>query len=279
MSGTRAGGAEYILGTGDDELTRLGVQHRIWADAAAGAWKRAGIGPSSRVLDVGCGPGYATFDLSQLVGAGGLALGVDESARFVEFVNAQAAARHLPQVRAAVGDVQRLDGAALGGRFDAAYARWTLCWLEHPARAVAGVAGVLKPGGKFIVHDYFNWQAMTIAPRSRAMDRLIGAAMESYAERHGDMDISGKLPAMFRAAGLKVEHFEVHSRVARGGGHDSTIAWPVTWWRTYGPKLATAGRLTEAECAEALADLDDLEKNEDRFYVCPQVYEFIARRG
>lgn len=278
MSGSNAGAAEYILGTGDDELTRLGVQHRIWSDAAAGSWKRAGIGPGSRVLDVGCGPGYATFDLAQLVGADGLALGVDESARFVEHVNAQAKARHLPQVRATIGDVQKLDSGALGGPFDAAYARWTLCWLEFPERAVAGVASALKPGGKFIVHDYFNWKAMTIAPRSRAVDRLIEAAMESYAERHGDMDIGGKLPAMFRAAGLTVSHFEVHSRVARGGGHDSTIAWPVTWWRTYGPKLAAAGRLTQAECAEALAEMDDLERNEDRFYVCPQVYEFIASR-
>lgn len=278
MSGSNARAAEYILGTGDDELTRLGVQHRIWSDAAAGSWKRAGIGPGSRVLDVGCGPGYATFDLAQLVGVDGLSLGVDESQRFVDYVNTQARARGMPQVRAAVGDVQKLGGAALGGPFDAAYARWTLCWLEFPERAVTGVASVLKPGGKFIVHDYFNWKAMTIGPRSRAVDRLIEAAMESYAERHGDMDIGGKLPAMFRKAGLSIAHFEVHSRVARGGGHDSTIAWPVTWWRTYGPKLAAAGRLTQAECEEALAEMDDLERNEDRFYVCPQVYEFIASR-
>ena len=271
---------EYILGTGDDELARLGVQHRIWADAAVGAWKRAGIGPGARVLDVGCGPGYATFDLAQLVSSEGAVVGVDESARFVEYVNAQARGRGLPRVSAVIGDVQKLQGALTGqGSFDAAYARWTLCWLGRPELAVQGVAGALKPGGRFIVQDYFDWETMTIAPKTRAVDRLIGAARESFIERHADMDLCGKLPGIFRAAGLELAHFAAHPRVVRGGGSDSTLAWPLTWWRTYGPKLVGMGKLSKAECDGALEDLADLEKNPDRFFVCPTVYEFIGVRA
>jgi len=35
------------------------------------AWIAAGITTGSRVLDLGCGPGYASFDLSEIVGQGG----------------------------------------------------------------------------------------------------------------------------------------------------------------------------------------------------------------
>src|SRR5262245_45754063 len=118
---------EYVLGTGSDELVRLALQHRLWSDAAHQAWQRAEIRPGQRVLDVGSGPGYAAFDLAQIVTAAGGVLAVDESAGFVEHANAQAKVRGLPQLRAKVGDVQQLAGALAGeAPFDLAYARWVL---------------------------------------------------------------------------------------------------------------------------------------------------------
>ncbi|MEQ1634790.1 MAG: SAM-dependent methyltransferase, partial [Planctomycetota bacterium] len=62
---------EYVLGTGSDELTRLSQQHRLWSNTAHEAWLAARIAPGHRVLDVGCGPGYAAFDLASLVTARG----------------------------------------------------------------------------------------------------------------------------------------------------------------------------------------------------------------
>ncbi len=36
---------EYVLGTDEAELTRLGLQHRLWGDAAHALWRRGGIVP------------------------------------------------------------------------------------------------------------------------------------------------------------------------------------------------------------------------------------------
>ena len=47
----------YFLGTHDEELERLGLQHRVWRPTVLDCWRRAGIGPGSKVLDVGAGPG------------------------------------------------------------------------------------------------------------------------------------------------------------------------------------------------------------------------------
>ena len=62
---------DYFLGTHDEELRRLGLQHRVWDPAVRDCWQRAGITAGSRVLDVGAGPGYAAADLAQIVGPGG----------------------------------------------------------------------------------------------------------------------------------------------------------------------------------------------------------------
>jgi hypothetical protein len=35
----------YVLGTNDEELARLGVQHRAWRERALAAWRFAGIKP------------------------------------------------------------------------------------------------------------------------------------------------------------------------------------------------------------------------------------------
>jgi len=87
--------SEYILGTGADELDRLALQARLWSDAAHNLWRMARIQPGSHVLDVGCGPGYAAFDLAQLVTRRGRVIGLDESANFVAYANGNSAATEL----------------------------------------------------------------------------------------------------------------------------------------------------------------------------------------
>jgi hypothetical protein len=44
---------DYVLGTHDEELARLGLQHRVWRPVVLDCWRKAGITVGSRVLDVG----------------------------------------------------------------------------------------------------------------------------------------------------------------------------------------------------------------------------------
>jgi SAM-dependent methyltransferase len=274
-------GREYVLGTGEDELARLGLQHRLWSDAAHSAWRDAGVAPGQRVLDVGCGPGYAAFDLAQIVGAGGAVVGVDESERFIGWMNAQAVARGLPTCSGIAGDVQDL-GAVLtraghagpADAFDLAYARWLLCFVPAPRRVVAGVTAALRPGGRFVVHDYFNYTSMTMAPRRASHDRAVAATAASWRARGGDPDVAGTLPRMLEEAGMRVTAVRVHQRVARGS--DSMFAWPDVWWRTYAPKLVAMGLLTRQDQDELFRDLDEARDSTSDYIVVPPVFEIIA---
>lgn len=267
----------YVLGTGEDELARLAQQHRLWCDTAVQAWQRAGVAPGQRALDVGAGPGFAAFDLAQLVTAAGAVVAVDESAAFIGHANEQARHRHLPQLRGRVGDVHDLATALANERpFDLAYARWVLCFVRDPQAVVRGVAQALRPGGRFVVHDYFNYGAMTTAPRRRSHDLAVAATMRSWRDKGGDPDVMGRVPAMLAAHGFCIEHLQAHQRIARGT--DAMFAWPDTWWRTFAPKLVGMGLLAAADCEQLLADLDTIRRSEGEFVVCPTVYEVVARK-
>jgi ubiquinone/menaquinone biosynthesis C-methylase UbiE len=268
---------EYVLGTGNDELDRLGLQHRIWADAAVRVWRASGIGSGSEVLDLGSGPGYASYDLAQLVGNTGKVLAFDESKQFVDFVNSQAKSRGLSQLSAQIGDAQNISATlSPDKKFDAIYCRWVLCWLPDPEKTLVEARKFLKPNGKFIIHDYFNWKAMTAAPRSPALSRVVAAAVSSFEDRQGNVDICADLPRMLRKSGYQISRFEVDQRVARGGGLDSTLFWITSWWETYTPKLVSLGKVSQADCDQALADLQSLKKDPDQFFFCPPLFEIVA---
>jgi ubiquinone/menaquinone biosynthesis C-methylase UbiE len=267
---------EYVLGTGNDELQRLGLQHRLWSDAAHAAWKRAELGPGQRVLDVGAGPGYATFDLAQIVQSQGRVHALDESRAFIDHLRAQAVARGLTQIESAVADVQQLD-QVLGPQrdFDLAYARWVLCFVARPESVVGGVARALRPGGRFVVHDYFNYEAMTCAPRRESYAKVVAATGRAWRARGGDPDVVGRLPRMLRDHGLVVEHLAQHQRLARPG--ESMWHWVASWWRNFVPKLVQLGEISEADARRFFEDFDGMQPETD-FTVLPNVYEVVARK-
>ncbi len=147
---------EYVLGTQQDELARLKMQHELWADVARAAWSRAGIGAGMTVMDLGCGPGYATRELSGLVGGDGRVIGVDIAKGFVEHARSYASEGVDAQVEAVHADVQdmELDPASL----DAVYTRWVLSFTPEPARVVAKLGDLVKPGGAVVIQDYVMWR-------------------------------------------------------------------------------------------------------------------------
>ena len=90
---------DYVLGTNEEELARLGLQHRVWRPVVLDCWQRAGITIGKRVLDVGAGPGYAAIDLAEIVGSTGEVIALERSQNFVRAMEAMCSARSLSNVR------------------------------------------------------------------------------------------------------------------------------------------------------------------------------------
>src|SRR6266480_7821363 len=90
--------SDYVLGTHEEEISRLGLQHDVWRPVVLDCWKRAGISAGKRVLDVGAGPGYAAVDLAKIVGSTGAVIAIERSKNFVDALNETIRARSLTNI-------------------------------------------------------------------------------------------------------------------------------------------------------------------------------------
>jgi ubiquinone/menaquinone biosynthesis C-methylase UbiE len=267
----------YVLGTGQDETFRLGLQHRLWSASAHALWEKARVQPGNTVLDIGCGPGHASLDLAQIVGPKGRVIAVDESAAFLKQLHDLSQARRVQNIERVLGDAQELDEIIEGGAgaIDVAYARWVFCFVPDPEAIVRGLVPLLRRGGRVAIQDYFNYErSLTLAPRREAFSRVIQAIAASWRSRGGDTDVMGKLPGILHKHGLRVEHMDVCQRVARPGSQ--MWHWPESFWGTYLPKLVETGFISEEDRAAFLEAWHQATHDPASFVQLPPVYELIA---
>jgi SAM-dependent methyltransferase len=263
---------EYALGTHDAEIVRLGIQHKLWSASAFACWERAGISAGKNVLDIGCGPGYTSYDLAGLVAPAGKVIAIDESARFVEHLRERLRTDQGVPIDPRVGDVQKLELSPKS--LDAAYQRWVLCFVKSPEAVIRGVAKALKPGGVFAIQDYLQYEGVLLSPRSEAFIHFMDVVSRAWNERGGDTRVGMKLPGLLAKHGLNPREIRPLHRVARP---DSQLwRWPAIFIETYAPKLVEEGRLTTDEHAALVRDWRERTNNPNAFFCSPPMIEIIA---
>ncbi len=89
------------------------------------------------ILDLGCGDGTLSLEIAA---CGATVVGVDHSRAMVESARRNGLVAHVQDARA-------LD---LDTVFDAVFSNAVLHWISPPEDIVGGVAGVLRPGGRFV---------------------------------------------------------------------------------------------------------------------------------
>lgn len=263
----------YILGTDRDELHRLGLQHQVWSAEALSAWDRAGFTAGDILLDLGCGPGFCTTELAYIVGEQGKVIGVDKSSHYIDFLQHKATAYDLP-----------IEGVALDfddlvlepDSLDGVYCRWALAWVGNPNEVLAKVYRALKPGGKLVIQEYYDWSTHQTEPALPGISFAIAQCLRSFKEQIGDVDVGRHIPAYLTQHGMKLVSTRPIAKIARP--RDATWQWPKSFYNVYFPKLVTAGYMSTLQMEEAFADVEALEQRQDATLLCPLVIEVIAEK-
>ncbi|MET0627375.1 MAG: methyltransferase domain-containing protein [Acidimicrobiia bacterium] len=99
-----------------------------------------------RVLELACGPGGAGLAIAEIVGTTGEVVLSDVATEMIAIAAARAADRGLDNVRTTVRDLEQIDEP--DASFDVVVCREGLMFAVQPARAVAEIARVLRPGGR-----------------------------------------------------------------------------------------------------------------------------------
>ena len=261
----------YVLGTNDEEIARLGVQHRVWRARAIDAWRRAGIAAGQTVVDVGSGPGYASLDLADLVGPTGRVVAIDRSTRFLEALRAAADARGLTQIQTIEGD---LDSVALPAGVDLIWCRWVAAFVNDPRRLLARIHAALSPGRAFVSHEYFDYGQWRLAPGSADMDEFVRVVIDSWRGSGGEPNVGLEIPQW--CAGLGFDVRETRPIMDVLTPQDAAWQWPRAFVESGLHRLTELGRFTPARAAEILAAFKQREAAPETMMVTPAVLETIA---
>lgn len=247
---------DYVLGTNDVEVNRLGFQHRVWREVVLGAWRRAGLREGMRVLDAGAGPGYVSLDFADVVGDAGEVIAVERSPKFLEVLHDRLRRRGVRNVRVIDADVTE---AAPVGPVDLAWCRWVASFVNDVPRLVDWIAASVKPGGRAVFMEYENYGTWSFLPPRPAHRRFVREVMESWKDSGGRADVAPRLVEELRRAGFRMLHVRPHVFTAAPG--DPFWRWPESFIPINLQRLQELGRIdadfaraAERELAEANAD-------------------------
>ncbi len=265
---------DYYLGTHDDEVRRLGLQHRVWRPYVLDAWRRAGITVGSRVLDAGAGPGYATIDLAEIVESEGRVIALERSERFLNTLKAAAAAHGLDNLETHLADL--VSDPLPAADLDAVFIRWVFAFLSDPTAVLAKLGAALRPGGVIVIHEYLDWGTMSWTPRRPALVSFVEETIRDWRASGGEPDIAVQLLPMLPQAGFKLREARPIIHAVRPDNY--VWRWPATFIPNHARSLARGGSVTTQWADEVITEFAAAEADPNTIMTTPLVMEIIAEK-
>jgi SAM-dependent methyltransferase len=265
---------DYVLGTHDDEIYRLGLQHRVWRARVLEAWTRARIGEGASVIDFGAGPGFATMDLAEIVGPKGKVFALERSRRFLDVLEAQAKARGLKHVETHEVDVAT-DPLPVSGT-DAAWVRWVFAFLPNAREALEKLVAAIKPGGALVIFEYIDYRTLGLRPTSEGFDRFVDEVVANWRASGGEPDIGRVLPPWLCELGMAIESTRPHIDLLTP--RDAMWRWPESFFHLHIERLLELKRITPDDAGAMRDEFERAAQAPGALMVTPLVVEIVARK-
>jgi protein-L-isoaspartate O-methyltransferase len=146
------GDAPYVLGETEPEYERLIRQAGLFDPFTERLFRKAGIGPGKRVLDIGSGVGDVAMLAARLVGDAGEVVGVERDANILTKARTRIAEARLPNVSFVTSDVAHVESSK---PFDAVVGRLILQFLPDVGAVVRSLSNLVSPGGIIVFQECY----------------------------------------------------------------------------------------------------------------------------
>jgi SAM-dependent methyltransferase len=267
---------EYRFGYKHEELERLRYQHYVWTKENQRFLSRAGFRKGTTLVDLGCGPGYTTFDLAQIVGSEGKVIAVDrDGERSLPLLNGQAKALGLLNIETRATNLETFD--LQEGSVDGVYGRWVLMYLPEKTvkSLIRRIAKWLRPGGVCALIEFCNYRHIHIHPKSNYLHEIAEALIQAVTgERSCNPEIGNDLPGLLHSAGLDVE-INVSTKAVRATTQE--WLWPDALFRNHLPALVEEGLLTHSVFEAFFAEWEKRSKDPGAIFFGSPMMEVVGR--
>ena len=237
------------------------------------AWERERltVEPGHQVLDVGCGAGDVIIALAGVVGDEGKAVGIDASDEMLSAASQRASAAGVAV------SFQRGDATALAlpdDTFDAVRSERTMQWVADPAKAVAELARVARPGGRVCVIDT-DWRTLIVDhPSPENAERFFDALRQV---RGDQLTVGGRLTNLVRDAGLADIEVTAETHMWLAWDPDESPSLPGFFpLRMVAADLVAQGLIAK-DVATTTVDEFEAAARRDRFFVALTMFAVAGR--
>ncbi len=181
------------------------------------------------ILDVGCGDGRMTAELSKCVPQGKV-IGIDPSSSMIDW-----ASHSFPKTEYPNLDFKKLAAENLeyASSFDIALIMNALHWIRDPLAALCNVAAALKPGGMLYILTYPKespyWQFLEATVQE--------AEWAAYRKQSAFRTIqtSQEYLRMLTEIGLKIDHYSLDEEIAIYQSGETLSNYIQGWLNCYLP--------------------------------------------
>lgn len=174
------------------------ASHRWRTVANSAAFLLPEIESECLILDVGCGPGTISAEMSRLT-PNGRVIAIDLVPEVIQQARQSFPMENFPNLCFEVGDAYQLKYEA--NTFDIVYAHQVLQHLTKPIEALREFHRVLKPNGLLAVRDA-DYSKFVWAPDSPALDEWLDIYLRVARKNHAFPDGGSMLPSWVEESGF-----------------------------------------------------------------------------
>jgi trans-aconitate methyltransferase len=212
------------------------VVQQTWARELIARLKLRG---DEHILDVGCGDGKVTAELSRALPHGSVT-GVDASAEMISFARKAFPKSEIPNLKFQIADARKI---SFKNQFDLFFSNAALHWVDDHEAILRGAAAALKPGGRLVV---------SCGGEGNAHDVFLALRPEMRLKRWREFFRKMPMPYFFYAPGdyekwlpkfsFKTGTLKLTPKDAAYGGVEGFATWLRTTWLPYIQRVPDALR-------------------------------------
>ncbi len=263
---------KYVLRERDnEEIARLKFQHQVWKDQTNFAIEKSRVLEGEKIIDLGCGPGYISYDLLELIGEKGKIFCMDNSDLFVQFIKEQKN-NNIEPIKLDIRN-ELPDYSHLYGTIDKVFCRWVLMFIGDVEKIIEEVYKMLKPGGKFASIEYFNFRQIAMFPKSEVFDKVYDSVWRLITQKGGNPDIGNEVYKIMQTKGFK--SIKITPFYKTGKMNSLTWKW-LGQTNINHQNLVNAGLITQEELEMFYLDWKEKSENEFSFITAPPLMVAIG---